>query len=93
MEENTMNSKISRGLRFTYFFTFAMLLFGTTAMAYIDPAATSYLIQIIAGVFIAGGAAIGVYWTKFKRKVSGKSKADEDDTRENVEFDDINDEL
>lgn len=35
--------------------------------AYIDPATTSYLIQIIAGVVIALGTVVGIYWNKLKR--------------------------
>ena len=38
----------------------------TTALAYIDPASTSYIVQIIAGLFIAGGAAIGIYRHKIR---------------------------
>lgn len=51
---------------FIYFFFWATLLFSTTAHAYLDPAATSYLIQIIAGVFIACGAFVGVFWKKIR---------------------------
>lgn len=60
-----MNSK-SRKLKFTYFFTLFTLLFSMTAYAYIDPATTTYLIQIVAGVFIAAGATIGIFWKKIK---------------------------
>ena len=34
---------------------------------YIDPATTSYVIQIVAGIIIACGAAIGVFWNKITR--------------------------
>lgn len=40
---------------------------------YIDPATTSYVIQIVAGIIIAAGAGLGVFWSKLKRKVTGKS--------------------
>ena len=40
----------------------AMLLLN--AHAYIDPATTSYLLQIVAGVFIAAGATVAVFWRK-----------------------------
>ena len=39
-----------------------MLLFGNTLMAYIDPSVVTILIQASAGVVIALGAAIGIYW-------------------------------
>ena len=35
--------------------------------AYVDPATLTYAIQIVAGVFIAGGVAVGVYWRKIKK--------------------------
>lgn len=34
---------------------------------YIDPATTSYIIQIGAGVVIALGTVIGIFWSKIKR--------------------------
>ncbi len=40
--------------------------------AYIDPATTSYVIQIAAGVIIACGATAGILWNKFARKVKKK---------------------
>ena len=51
---------------FIYFFVCANLLLSETAHAYLDPAATSYLIQIIAGVFIACGAVVGIFWKKIR---------------------------
>lgn len=59
--------KKTTALKFTYFFTLFTLLFSMTAYAYIDPATTTYLIQIVAGVFIAAGATIGIFWKKIKR--------------------------
>lgn len=53
-------------LMLTYLTLCCLFLFSGSALAYIDPASTSYIIQIIAGVFIAGGAAIGIYWHKIK---------------------------
>ena len=47
-----------------YFLFFGMLLTMRSAHAYIDPATTSYLLQIIAGVFIAAGATVAVFWRK-----------------------------
>ena len=52
-----------------------MILFSVTAFAYIDPSAMTYIIQIIAGVVIAAGAAFGFYWRKIKRAFS-KRKGD-----------------
>ncbi|MDO4565804.1 MAG: hypothetical protein Q4B42_00585 [Oscillospiraceae bacterium] len=33
---------------------------------YIDPAATSYIIQVVAGVVISLGVVVGVFWKKIK---------------------------
>ena len=53
-------------LKLAYFTLCFLLIFSTSASAYIDPASTSYIIQIIGGVFLAGGAAIAIYWHKIK---------------------------
>ncbi|MBO4766840.1 MAG: hypothetical protein J5532_06040 [Lachnospiraceae bacterium] len=44
--------------------------------AYIDPATTSYLIQIGVGIVIALGTAIGIFRSKIKKALKGK-KGDE----------------
>lgn len=46
----------------------------TKVRLYIDPATTSYVIQIVAGIIIAAGASIGIFWSRLKRAVSGKNK-------------------
>ena len=37
------------------------------SLMYIDPATTSYLIQIGAGVVIALGTTVAIFWSKIKR--------------------------
>lgn len=37
------------------------------AAMYIDPATTSYIIQIAAGVLIAAGTVVGIFWSKIRR--------------------------
>ena len=49
-----------------------MLLFGLNGQAYIDPSVMTYVIQAVAGVVIAIGAAVGIYFRKAKRKVQDK---------------------
>lgn len=34
--------------------------------AYVDPAASAYLLQILAGIVIAAGVSVGVFWKKIK---------------------------
>ena len=71
------------------YFAFAgMLLFGANAMAYIDPSVMTYLIQAIAGVVIAVGAVVGIYWRKAKKKVNEKLGIDENRNKE-VKSEDI----
>ena len=54
-----------------------ILTFSTTAFAYIDPSVMTYSIQIVAGVVVAVGAVIGIYWRKAKKKVQDKLGIDE----------------
>lgn len=56
--------------------------------AYIDPSVMTYAIQAGAGIVIALGAFIGIYWRKAKKKASKKFKLDENKNKE-VESDDI----
>jgi len=55
----------SRLITFVFSFIGVALLLSTTASAYIDPATTAMLTQIIAGVFITLGVVFGV----FRRKI------------------------
>lgn len=53
------------------------LIFSTTAHAYIDPATTSYIIQIVAGIVIALGTVVGIYWKKIKGAFKKKNKPED----------------
>lgn len=57
-------------------------------MLYIDPSVTTYLIQAVAGVVIAVGAGLAIYFHKAKKKVNEKFGIDENKGKE-VESDDI----
>ena len=50
--------------------------------AYIDPSVMTYTIQAIAGVVIAVGAVVGIYWRKAKKKVNEKLGLDENRHKE-----------
>jgi len=52
------------------------------AAAYIDPATTSYLIQIVVGVVIAVGTFIGVYRNKIKRFFKKKTDNADNDIKD-----------
>jgi len=51
---------------FAIYFLLASVMLSSTAHAYIDPAATSYIVQIIAGIVIACSVTIGVFWKKIR---------------------------
>ena len=86
-EEQIMMKNIGRLAGYTYLGFCFMFLFGMNVNAYIDPAITTYLIQAIAGVGIAVGAVVGIYWRKAKKKLSDKLGIDENKNKE-VESDD-----
>ena len=55
---------------------------------YIDPSVMTYAIQAVAGIVIAVGAAIAIYFRSAKKKVSKKLGIDENKNKE-VESDEI----
>ena len=54
---------------FALFFVLGTFLFSTTASAYIDPSAMTFLTQVIVGIVIASGTAVGFFFKKMKRKL------------------------
>ena len=61
------------------YFTLVFTLVPFSAMAYIDPSVSSYLIQAIAGAFVA------IYWRRAKKKVQKKLGIDENASKEKEE--------
>ena len=55
-----------KGWFLAYLLVCFTLLFSGSAHAYIDPAATSYMVQIVAGLVITLGVGIGVFWKKIR---------------------------
>jgi NhaP-type Na+/H+ or K+/H+ antiporter len=74
------------GLVFTAFA--AMLLFGANGEAYIDPSVMTYIIQAVAGIIIAVGAVVGIYWRRARKKVNDTLGIDENRNKE-VESDEL----
>ena len=66
----------------------AMLMFGANGEAYIDPSVMTYVIQAVAGIVVAVGAVVGIYWRTAKKKVNEALGVDENKNKE-VESDDI----
>ncbi|MFG6366999.1 MAG: hypothetical protein K1W16_00985 [Lachnospiraceae bacterium] len=61
-------------LKFLYFFGCFFVLLGNTSFAYIDPSAVTYVIQAVAGVAIAVGAACTVYRHKIMKFIRNQKK-------------------
>ncbi len=73
---------------FLYFFTCFFNLFTVTVNAYVDPSVVTYLIQGIAGVFIALGAIV----TIFRHKIIGffrKNKKGNENSEDKIQIKDI----
>ena len=64
------------------------VVFSINASAYIDTSVMTYAIPAIAGIAIAIGAAVGIYFRKIKKKVGDKLGVDENRNKE-VEDDNI----
>ncbi|MDE7313647.1 MAG: hypothetical protein K2N87_18820 [Eubacterium sp.] len=83
-----MRKKVGMAAITVYGFFCFMLLFGVDGQAYIDPSVMTYVIQAVAGIVIAVGAAAGIYWRKARRKIKDKLGIDVDKKKEK-ETDDI----
>ena len=83
-----MNKKILNILSIAFFSINFCILFSVNAKAYIDPSVMTYAIQAIAGVAIAVGAFVSIYFRKAKKKINDKLGIDENKNKE-VEEDNI----
>ena len=63
---------------FAVFFVLGMLMFSTVSSAYLDPSTATFIVQIVAGVAVACGAAFTFYFRKIKRKLKGNSDENAD---------------
>jgi hypothetical protein len=81
--------KCLKVFKFLYFFSCFFVLLGNTSFAYIDPSAVTYVIQAVAGVCIAVGAAFTVYRHKIMKffrnlkKKQAKKKKEKENNSEN----------
>ena len=66
-------SKSQKVFGFAYFVFFFAMFFTVPAQAYIDPATTAMLTQIVAGIFITLGVLLGVFRNKVKFFFQNKS--------------------
>ena len=64
---------------------YLMIFTMPAAHAYIDPSATTYMIQAIAGIVIAVGSAGIIFWRRAKKKLKDKAGIDFDKNKETEE--------
>lgn len=85
---------------FVLFLALGMVGLSFTASAYIDPSAMTYIVQVVVGIVIVGGASLGFYFSKIKRKFTRKKSdepvvnapsANDEVIEDNGEFDDLDD--
>lgn len=82
-----MKKLVCWSLAFVYFSVCFFNLFTLPVHAYIDPSAVTYIIQGVAGVLIALGAAFAIFRHKIFKFFKGKKKGDEEETK--IEFKDV----
>ena len=88
MEIMNMKKFLAKALSFFYFFNCFYALFTMPVHAYIDPSAVTYIIQGVAGVLIALGAAFTIFRHKIFQLFKGKKK-DGEAEEEQIEFKDV----
>ena len=69
-------------IRLLYMVPCVLVIMTSGANAYLDPSVMTYTVQVVAGVVVAIGAVIGVYWRKAKKKVQDKLGIDENAKKE-----------
>ena len=67
------------------YFALIFILIPALASAYIDPSATTFLIQAIAGIAIAVGSVAVIFWRRAKKKIKDKVGIDLDKNKETEE--------
>lgn len=83
-----MNKILGNTFKFLYFYTCCMALFTMPVYAYIDPSAVTYIIQGVAGVLIALGAAVTIFRHKIFQLFKGAKKT-EDTSEERIELKEV----
>lgn len=84
---------IKKLLGLTYFAVLMTVLFSVQAFAYLDPGTLSYVISMIAGLFIAGGAAIAIFRRKIKlffQNLGKKKQSEAEDLSASIMEDVVN---
>ena len=85
-----MKKVLGQAVKFIYFFGCFFALFTIPVHAYIDPSAVTCIIQGVAGVLIALGAAFTIFRHKIFKLFKGKKK-DEKQEEDKIELKDVED--
>ena len=80
-----MKKFLPKAARFVFYLAGSAALLTPTVHAYVDPATTSYVVQIVAGIVIACGTGIGIFWNRMRRKVKKKKEGATDQIVDNAE--------
>ena len=81
---------MKKAIAYLYFTLCFLMMFSTQALAYLDPSVTTYVVQVVAGVAIALGTVVGIYWRRAKKEVQDKLGIDENakkEVEEDIVFD------
>lgn len=69
-----MKNTVAKTVRTGLYIIGGTVLLTENACAYVDPATTSYVVQIVAGIVIACGTGIGIFWNRMRRKLKKKKQ-------------------
>ncbi len=83
-----MKKRRSTVWHLVYFTPLMLMMFTVPVQAYIDPSVMTYAIQAVAGMAIAIGAVLGIYWRKIRRAFLSKFHLEQKMSR-NYESDDL----
>lgn len=72
MKHMGLKNRIGNAGRILYFGICFFFLFTVSVNAYIDPSVMTYAIQAIAGIAIALGTFLNIYWRRFRKKIGWK---------------------
>ena len=77
-----MKKLLSRLAGMLYFTGCFLFLLSSNAQAYLDPSATTYILQAVAGAAVVIGTVAVMYWHKAKKKVQKALKLDEHSSKD-----------
>lgn len=61
-------------IKHLFFVACFLIAFTSNVYAYLDPSSATYIIQIVAGVFVVIGMTIGITWHRIKKFFKGKER-------------------